>query len=94
MVEFQLTKIAFFRKLLYLGLFSLGIYFIYQGRVIQRYISRVKNFAKYYEDNTVTEFPTVLTYIDSPVEKQLKYGTDFNISWTVHETHTAFHTSV
>ena len=49
------------RALFYFTLFGVGIYFIYQGDVVQRYLLRRTDFTVYEED--ITELPTVVTYL-------------------------------
>ena len=66
-------------KIIYITLSILGIYFIYQGNVIQKFYAEKTFFAEY--DEPVTEFPSIITGIDGPNKKKLKYGKDFNISY-------------
>ena len=64
-------------------LFSIGIYLIYLGDVVQMYQRRRTNFAEYEEE--VSELPVILTYIQfSRSLVYLKYGEDFNISYVAY----------
>ena len=65
-------------NVLYLCLMFLGFYFIYEGYVVPRFVSKRTNFAQYEE--TVKEFPTILTFIDIPQKDKFQLGNDFNIS--------------
>ena len=47
---------------LYCFLFGLGCYFIYQGQVVQKFTLGRTNFAEF--DEELTEFPTLVTFID------------------------------
>ena len=66
-------------KLAYGILAIVGCYFIYKDGVLQRFSERKTFFAEY--DEPVTELPSLLTYIDSPIRRDLKYGRDFNLSF-------------
>ena len=66
--------------LAYVGLFSLGIYFILQAEVWQRYQLGRTNFAEYEEQ--VSERPTIIAYME-PLSTPLKLGQDFNIAYFV-----------
>ena len=67
-------------KLVYIVFLILSIYLIYKANVIQRFRLARTNFAEY--DETVTELPTLITYIDNFEERsRLKYGVDFNLSF-------------
>ena len=67
-----------FDKLAYGILSIVGCYFIYKG-VLQRFNERKTFFVEY--DEPVRELPSLLTYIDSPIRRDLKYGIDFNLSF-------------
>ena len=60
-----------------IGIFGIGIYFIYEGEVIQRYLAGRTDFYQYNEG--ITEFPTILTIFQSP-PTNLSMGKDFNVS--------------
>ena len=64
-----------------LSLVILGLYFIYQGDVMNRFMLKRTNFAEYYED--ITELPTIFTWIefDGYSESYLNVGIDFNVTW-------------
>ena len=68
-----------FRKLVYLAMFGLGVYFIYQGDVMQRFYRKRTNFATYEED--ITELPSIVTWILAP-NQYLKFAKDFRIVLT------------
>ena len=62
----------------YLGLLIIGIYFIQEAEVLQRYQLRRTNYAEYEEP--ISELPTIVAYFEPDY---LKYGKDFNISYLV-----------
>ena len=64
----------------YLFLLFLGVFFIYQGDVIDKYQTRRTNFAGFEEHPS--ELPTILTYVEytKPLMR-LKYEIDFNMSY-------------
>ena len=68
-----------FDKLAYGILSIVGCYFIYKGGVLQRFNERKTFFVEY--DEPVRELPSLLTYIDSPIRRDLKYRIDFNLSF-------------
>ena len=72
------SKQAFdaFRLMIYLLLFSLGVLFIHQGKVWERYAQRKTNFAIYTEP--FSELPTITSYIQT---YGLKLGADFNLTF-------------
>ena len=72
------SKQAFdaFRMIIYLLLFSLGVLFIHQGKVWERYAQRKTNFAIYTEP--FIELPTITSYIQT---HGLKLGVDFNVTF-------------
>ena len=61
----------------YIALLTLGCYFIYQGKVIQRYLIQRTDFSEYSE--AMSELPTLTTFI-LPFET-LTFGKDFNVSF-------------
>ena len=65
-------------NVLYFSLMFLGFYFIYEGHIVPRFVSKRTNFAQYEE--TIKEFPTILTFIDIPQKDKFQLGKDFNIS--------------
>ena len=65
----------------YIGLLSVGIYFILEAEVLQRYQLGRTNFAEYEE--SISERPTIVTYFE-PGSTHLKYGVDYNISYQVY----------
>ena len=69
---------------LYCFLFGLGCYFIYQGQVVQKFKLGRTNFAEF--DEELTEFPTLVTFIDDGGTNSLKIGIDFNISYIVSDS--------
>ena len=67
-------------KAIYLSLLGLGIYFVYQGDVIQRYRIKRTNFAEYSEP--VSELPTIITRVEHNKGMHAihpKFGTDYAI---------------
>ena len=77
MVSQILSKQAFdgCRLMIYLLLFSLGVYFIYQGEVLERFAQKRTNFAVYKEH--MRELPTITTYIEA---QGLNLGVDYNLT--------------
>ena len=65
-------------RLVYLGLLGLGIFFIFEGDVIQRFQLKRTNWAVYEEE--IFEFPTIITYI-FPDNDNITYGKDFTIKF-------------
>ena len=71
---------------LYLSFLGVGIYFIYDSDIIQKFQLKRTNFAEYEE--ILTELPTLLTHIQYNFDAKyawthLKYGKDFNISFKI-----------
>ena len=70
--------------LVYVTMLGLGIYFIYQGDVIQRFHLMRTNFMVYEEP--IYEHPTIITWLDytymSPSIKNITFGKDFKIYFT------------
>ena len=64
--------------LVYLSLYILGIYFIQQDNVLQKFSLKRTNFARYQEP--ISERPTIMVYLE-PLSLPLKYGKDFIISY-------------
>ena len=77
---FQLKKeqvLLLFDNFIYLILLVIGIYFISEGEVFQRFLVGRTDF--YHYNEAITEFPTIVTYItDAPTN--LSMGKDFNVS--------------
>ena len=67
-------------NMIYITLLGVGIYFIYEGDVVQRYHRKRTNFAVYEEP--MTELPTVVTYVQLATNEQIKLTEDFNIQYT------------
>ena len=63
---------------LYVALAILGLYFIYQGEVIQRFREGKTLFTEYEE--ALDEFPTITTCLKGDLHPMPKYGKDFIIS--------------
>ena len=63
----------------YLVMFLVGFYFVYQGDAVDKFIKRRTSFIEYLEP--LKELPTFITYIDSYNRGSYKYGVDFNISF-------------
>ena len=72
------TKPAFgtVKWTIYLLLMSLGVFFIYQGEVWERFENRRTNFAIYTQP--IDELPTITTDIPG---HELKLGVDFNLTF-------------
>ena len=69
--------------LVYLILLCLGIYFIYQGHVWDRFILKRTDFSEFGEN--VTELPTVISMLLTKLSNQsVKLGEDFNISYEAY----------
>ena len=64
-------------KVVYFTLLGVGIYFMYQGQVIQRYLARKFDFSEYTE--SVSELPTLYTF--TLPYQTLKFGQDFKTSF-------------
>ena len=62
---------------IYFILLAIGIYFIIEGEVVQRYLLGLTDFYQYME--ALTEFPTIVTYITDPPSNS-RMGKDFNVS--------------
>ena len=63
--------------MVYLVFLVLGIYFINQGGVLERYWNKKTIFAE--SDEDVSELPTIVTW--SQVLQKLEFGKDFNLSY-------------
>ena len=68
----------FFEKVTYLILLSVGIFFIYQGDVIQRFQTGKTSFVK--SSEAMTEMPSIRIWM-SPMSNA-NIGIDFNVSFT------------
>ena len=66
--------------IVHLFLFGLGIFFIIQGNVVQRFLKKRTDFSQYNED--IVERPTIVTFID-PIPTKMKYGKDYHIEYQV-----------
>ena len=66
--------------IVHLFLFGLGIFFIIQGNVVQRFLKKRTDFSQYNED--IVERPTIVTFID-PIPTNMKYGKDYHIEYQV-----------
>ena len=66
-------------KLFYVTMLGLGIYFIYQGDVVQRFQLMRTNFMVY--EQPIYEHPTIITFI-SPSIKNVTFGKDFKVYYT------------
>ena len=64
--------------LVYVGSMVGGLYFIYQGGIVQRFNLKRTNFAIYSEP--IVELPTIVAYV-YPWTNEIFYGTNFNISY-------------
>ena len=64
--------------LVYVGSMVGGLYFIYQGGIVQRFNLKRTNFAIYSEP--IVELPTIVAYV-YPWTNEIIYGTNFNISY-------------
>ena len=65
----------------YLILLGVGIYFIEQGDIVEKFSERKTNFAETL-GGQITELPTIVTFIE-PLHGDLKLGVDFNISYAI-----------
>ena len=83
MVPLQLNKtIQIVRQFMYIAFLCLGIYFIYEGNVVQRFQMKRTNFAE--SNERINELPTILAEIEYKYpypDTLMIYGTDFNISY-------------
>ena len=81
MAEFYLQyAVKLSNTLVYVCLLSVGIYFIYQGNVVQRFYQKKTNFAEYTE--AIIEMPTITAVLYPNSNRQvhnLTMGTDFDI---------------
>ena len=75
-------KIVLFviENMIYITLLGVGIYFIYEGDVVQRYHRQRTNFAVYEEP--MAELPTIVTYVQLASNEQIELMEDFNIQYT------------
>ena len=64
-------------RVVYIALLCVGIYFIYQGNVWQKYQQSKTNFAVYTEP--IVELPTITTWIESSIGVNLKFERDYSI---------------
>ena len=82
---FRLEKdhvLRLFGKVVYFTLFCVGILFIYNGDIVQRFKTGKTNFAQYSEN--MTEMPTLVTgLLYNPHDSII--GRDFNISTTLYD---------
>ena len=67
------------KKAVYIIFLGLGMYFIYQGRVLQRFYG--KKTAMGYMEEDLRELPTFVTYISG--SKSFELGKDFHIEYRV-----------
>ena len=56
----------------------MGIYLIFLGDVIEKYLSGKTSYAEYTEE--ITELPTIVTYLDSSDLGKHTYGKDYDIA--------------
>ena len=76
--------IRFIGYFVYLAMLCLGIYFINEGSVLERFQMKRTNFAE--SNERVNELPTILANIEYQYpypNALLDYGIDFNISYQV-----------
>ena len=81
MLTFKPESVSFLTlldRVAYLFMLGLGVYFINQGNVIQKFQMEGTNFGVYEEQ--ITELPTIVTYME-PDNPSLKYGKDFKIEY-------------
>ena len=85
MVKLKLNQtIQIVGHFMYMAFLCLGIYFIYEGNVVQRFQMKRTNFAE--SNERVNELPTILANIEYQYpypNALLDYGIDFNISYQV-----------
>ena len=74
----KILALAITEQLVYLCMLGLGIYFIYQGQVLQKFHLMRTNFAVYRE--RIFEPPSIMTGF-YPFNGDLKLGRDFNLSY-------------
>ena len=91
MLKLQLKHyVQIISTIVYLYLLGQGLFFIYHGGVLQRYLQKYTNFAVH--EVHVDELPTILTYMEYAEPSQrgsLEYGRHFNISFqTLGSTNT------
>ena len=75
--------LALTEHLVYLCMLGLGIYFIYQGQVLQKFERMRTSFAVYKE--CIFELPTIMTYI-YPYNDVMELGRDFEIQFATGDT--------
>ena len=82
MVQLQLNQtIHIVGLFMYIAFLCLGIYFIYEGNVVQRFQMKRTNFAE--SNERINELPTILAEIEYKYpypDTLMIYGTDFNIA--------------
>ena len=83
MVKLKLNQtIQIVGHFMYMAFLCLGIYFIYEGNVVQRFQMKRTNFAE--SNERLNELPTILAeieYIYPYPDNLMIYGTDVNISY-------------
>ena len=72
------------KKLLYFSFLAVGMYWVYVGDAIDKYLTEKTGFTE--TAVAINQLPTIITYIDH--QKESQYGDDFNISYSVyHKSH-------
>ena len=69
-------------KVVYIILLCVGIYFIYEGDIVQKFRLKRTNFAVALGER-LAELPTILTFVHQQSKNKLKLGIDFNISYHI-----------
>ena len=76
------TIFVLVEKLVYFTMFSLGVYFIYQGEIVHRFQLQRTNFAVYEE--AIIELPSTVMYIWPPT-KNITFGKDYWIHYDISQ---------
>ena len=67
-------------KVVYIILLCVGIYFIYEGDIVQKFRLKRTNFAVSLGEQ-LSELPTIVAFLHQQPRTKLKLGIDFNISY-------------
>ena len=69
-------------KVVYSTLLFVGIYFIYEGDIVQKFRLKRTNFAESFGER-MSELPTIVVFLSPKPRTNLKLGFNFNISYHI-----------